>query len=177
MSPNETAPRASPLLTLGDVAGRLKKTERWMKDFLRAHPCGRKAGRTRLFTEQDFRQLELAVTENGASLADDPSNDDAYERVYVVGFGSYIKIRTSKTARGRRIRNLQTSIPEKLVTYAHLEGGRELEEVLHRKFRMYRLLGEWFSKCGDVAEWIDAGCPVTRFRTARGFRYETRPRS
>ena len=45
------------LLTLTEVAERLYKTERWLKDYFSAHPLGMKAGRTRLFTEDDFSAL------------------------------------------------------------------------------------------------------------------------
>jgi hypothetical protein len=46
------------------------------------------------------------------------------------------------------------------VTYAVLGGAGVKDEArLHKHFAAYRLNGEWFRKEGEVAEWIEAGCP------------------
>jgi hypothetical protein len=45
------------LLRMADIARRLGKSVRWLQDHLRAHPCGRFAGRSRIFTEADYRKV------------------------------------------------------------------------------------------------------------------------
>ena len=45
------------LLTLADVPARLHKSPRWVRQLLKAHPCGRKAGRSLLFSERDLDYL------------------------------------------------------------------------------------------------------------------------
>jgi Helix-turn-helix domain len=52
------APR---LFTLPEVSERLHKSTRWMQDFLRERPFGRKAGRTWLFTEDDIAAIIEAL--------------------------------------------------------------------------------------------------------------------
>lgn len=53
--------RAPHLLTMAEVAGRLGKSLRWLQQFVSGRPFGRMAGRTRLFTEDDFRALVDAM--------------------------------------------------------------------------------------------------------------------
>lgn len=80
--------------------------------------------------------------------------------IYVVGFQSYIKIGFTGD-RKKRLGQLQSGIPVKLVIYKIIENiAREFEERLHERFAAYRLEGEWFRKEGDVAAWIKAGCPL-----------------
>jgi hypothetical protein len=56
-------PASSNLFGMAEVAAQLGKSVRWLQEFLRDHPCGRKAGRTRIFTSSDISQLiaELPV--------------------------------------------------------------------------------------------------------------------
>jgi hypothetical protein len=42
---------------IADVAAKLGKSKRWLEDFLRQNPCGRRAGRTRIFTDEDLARL------------------------------------------------------------------------------------------------------------------------
>jgi len=53
------------LLTMKDVAERLHKSERWLRDFLKSLPRNqefyRQAGRTKLFTEDHFTLLCSAL--------------------------------------------------------------------------------------------------------------------
>lgn len=74
--------------------------------------------------------------------------------VYVVGYGSYVKIGISANVM-ERLASLQTGAPEKIVLYAVLDGWAAEETALHRRFAQYRLNGEWFRKDGELAEWID----------------------
>jgi len=52
--PSEIAPE---IYRMEEVAAKLGKSRRWLQDFLRDHPCGRRAGRTRLFTPSDLAKL------------------------------------------------------------------------------------------------------------------------
>lgn len=54
-------PRAAALLTMADVAERIGKSLRWLQEHVRQNPCGRMAGRTRLFTESDFEDRKSVV--------------------------------------------------------------------------------------------------------------------
>lgn len=42
---------------LPTVAATLGKSPRWLKEWLHAHPCGRKVGRTIVFTDADVQAL------------------------------------------------------------------------------------------------------------------------
>jgi hypothetical protein len=57
------AMRLPPVFTLEQVAAHLAVSVRWLREHLRQHPCGRKAGRGIVFTEADFATLieSLAV--------------------------------------------------------------------------------------------------------------------
>jgi hypothetical protein len=44
-------------LTLPEVAEKIHVSKRWLQEFLRGEPIGRKAGRQRLFTEADVIEI------------------------------------------------------------------------------------------------------------------------
>lgn len=69
--------------------------------------------------------------------------------VYVVGFGPYVKIGISVNV-ADRMASLQTGAPERIDTYAILEGWAAEEVALHRRFAAYRLNGEWFRREGGI---------------------------
>lgn len=52
-----SAPETQWPIRIDDVAKRLGKSVRWLRYYLAHNPAGRMAGRTRLFTEQDFSDL------------------------------------------------------------------------------------------------------------------------
>lgn len=66
--------------------------------------------------------------------------------LYLLGSGEYIKIGISKHSPKTRIRQLQTGNPQKikLLKYYRRKDYKELEKFLHKKFRRYRVNGEWF---------------------------------
>jgi len=52
-----TADAPFAIYKVAEVAAKLGKSKRWLEDFLRQNPCGRRAGRTRLFTDEDLARL------------------------------------------------------------------------------------------------------------------------
>lgn len=88
------------LLTITEVASRLHKSRRWLDGFLKLHPHYRCAGRTKLFTEADVGQLELALlvhTERKARAG--PDNRDGI--LYFIEAGDCIKIGFSRNLESR----------------------------------------------------------------------------
>ncbi len=77
--------------------------------------------------------------------------------VYIVGFQRFVKIGISVNVR-ERLAGLQTAIPVPLKTYAILPGGQLEEASLHRRFKAYRMSGEWFRRTGALAAWVEGGC-------------------
>lgn len=144
-------------------------------------PTAAKLGRSWTFDEHTLRQFaadpksfedvirpdfEPIRPMSAFALHEGPS-----DRVYVVGFGPYVKIGFSASAKGKRLRGLQTAIPQKLEVYGYLPGGLDLETDLHKMFEAYRLQGEWFRKRGTLARWIADGCQVpTRRRRERAWK-------
>src|SRR5262245_66361965 len=55
------------LHTMDEVAGKLRKSRRWFQDFLQDHPYYRRAGRTKLFTDEDVNRLIEALPCPGSS--------------------------------------------------------------------------------------------------------------
>lgn len=52
----------------------------------------------------------------------------------------------------KRLKALQTSNPTKLKLVATLEGDQQLEKEFHKKFKDFRLLGEWFENKREILD-------------------------
>lgn len=74
--------------------------------------------------------------------------------VYFIRSPTAIKIGMAKDAQ-RRLTVLQTSHPDELELVAVCEGGRELENEYHRRFRPFRVRGEWFAPHADILAEIE----------------------
>lgn len=85
--------------------------------------------------------------------------------IYVVGFRDYVKVGWSLTVKARLI-SLQGHLPENLVVYGVIEGTRDDEVALHRRFKHLRLNREWFRLGDPLESWVDNRCPPTFFATA-----------
>jgi hypothetical protein len=73
----------------------------------------------------------------------------------------FVKIGWSAAPESRRY-SIENGLPLDLTTHALLtESSMKVERDLHRRFAQYRLRREWFRFEGELAEWIDAGCPLT----------------
>lgn len=93
------------------------------------------------------------------------SRDTTFEArpcsVYVVRSSGFVKIGKASDVE-RRIASLRGSNPMEVTVLAILtEGdGHKLERDLHRRFATCRHRHEWFREEGDLAAWIEAGCPL-----------------
>lgn len=75
--------------------------------------------------------------------------------IYIISDGDHVKIGISKTPE-RRLKQLQTGHPKKLVLYKVREvdavSAKKLEAIIHRTCGNYRLKGEWFNMTRELAE-------------------------
>lgn len=78
---------------------------------------------------------------------------------YVIRSGPFVKIGTSSDIE-KRVRELRISNPHEVEAVAVLAGGRAVEGSLHRRFKAYRHRHEWFRIEGELADWIERGCPA-----------------
>src|SRR5665647_529377 len=49
------------LHTMDEVAIKLRKSRRWLQEFIQRHPYYREAGRTKVFTDEDINRLIEAL--------------------------------------------------------------------------------------------------------------------
>jgi len=54
----------------------------------------------------------------------------------------------------QRLNNLQTSHSQDLCLVMMLDKPDKYERVLHKRFAKYRVRGEWFQMCPEIAEFI-----------------------
>jgi hypothetical protein len=81
--------------------------------------------------------------------------------IYAVQLGSMprVKIGFTKDVE-RRMPGIQTGAHEKLVLLHSVAGTTTHEAALKQRFEPYKTHGEWFRLEGDVAAWIEEGCPL-----------------
>jgi len=66
-----------------------------------------------------------------------------------------VKIGFSTSVAERR-KSMDTGHPGKIDVIATIEGSRDLEQDLHRRFENYRKKGEWFSYEGAVKKFVES---------------------
>jgi excisionase family DNA binding protein len=101
-----------------------------------------------------------------------PEDVEAYEQrnpateqgpcdVYVVRCQNFVKIGKATNVESR-IKSLQAANPLELEVLKVLtEGnGHQLELELHKRFAAQRHRLEWFRIEGELAAWIEQGCPL-----------------
>ena len=54
----------------------------------------------------------------------------------------------------QRLGQLQTGSSEKLIVLATISGNLTTERALHKRFRKFRLHGEWFSNRIEIRMWF-----------------------
>lgn len=118
-----------------------------------------KRGRLPLPTRIEPDGTEIWCWATVCEFVEDPNRGEPEGLVYVIGFGDYVKIGFT-TNLNNRLPVLQTGMPEKLTLYGTIADAEQADERrLHRRFAAHRLQGEWFRKEGELAAWIEAGCP------------------
>ena len=77
--------------------------------------------------------------------------------VYFITDGQYIKIGYTKNNANKRLKQLQTSSPNKLFLLGYIDGDKNIEKDLHKKFcnSMVRINGEWFAPTKDLLDYIN----------------------
>ncbi len=77
--------------------------------------------------------------------------------VYFARAGDSIKIGISNNV-AQRLRDIQTTCPEKVHLIGVIVGNRKLEGILHRRFKEHHIRGEWFRLeiLADLLEMVAA---------------------
>jgi len=75
--------------------------------------------------------------------------------IYLIKSGPYVKIGTTKLL-GKRLGELQTGNPKRLLVLAVGHGCEREERLLHTRFAKLRVQGEWF-----VLSWWHVGWLIT----------------
>lgn len=77
--------------------------------------------------------------------------------VYFITDNRYIKIGYTKNNVNKRLKQLQTSNPNRLFLLGYIEGDKDTEKMLHKKFfsSLSRMNGEWFSPSQDILDYIN----------------------
>lgn len=78
------------------------------------------------------------------------------ERVYFIAARRLARVKIGYTAQSieKRLCELQVGSPDDLVLLGHIQGGRHVEDELHRRFRGDHLRGEWFSLSGNIIRFL-----------------------
>lgn len=74
--------------------------------------------------------------------------------IYFIKAGRSVKIGYTTGDPERRLRELQTANPRKLVLLAAIPGSREDEVRLHKKFDSDRVTGEWFTLSRSIKKLL-----------------------
>jgi hypothetical protein len=132
-------------LTIDEAAAELRKTSRWLKEWLGKHPVDAAGvpfyvplGRTKTFEAADIARIRAAI-ETGENLPDDKKESV----VYFVAVRGFIKIGWTTNWR-RRFTELQISNPEPIDILLIIGRPKVYEKTMHAKFAEFRANGEWF---------------------------------
>lgn len=78
------------------------------------------------------------------------------EYVYFISSDDKIKIGYTKNIK-RRLKQLQTSNSSQLILLGYIEGDKNVEKQLHKRFAQYRIRenGEWFNCNDEILDYIN----------------------
>ena len=78
------------------------------------------------------------------------------EYVYFISSDDKIKIGYTKNIK-RRLKQLQTSNSSQLLLLGYIEGDKDVEKQLHKRFAQYRIRknGEWFNCSDEILDYIN----------------------
>lgn len=160
-------------LTIPEAAERLRRSPRWLMEYLRKNPLDWNGipffvqmGRDKKFSEDDITRLMIAIT--GKSIwdifADQLAGRDPLEptpkpnrsgHVYFIEAGDFIKIGYT-TSPVVRVIKMRTDCPWPIKILHHEPGTFKDEKALHRRFEAHRANGEWFIRDNELLEYIAA---------------------
>lgn len=104
------------------------------------------------------RDAEDALYEQQAqqSMLEDRARHAIPQFVYFIGAETGpIKIGIAVNPENR-LKGLQTSHHEKLAILATVSGDLDTEKAYHRRFKRYRIKGEWFERCPEIEAEIES---------------------
>lgn len=93
--------------------------------------------------------------------------------IYIIGCSGFIKIGFAKNPE-KRLASLQTGSPAELILHASFETEHPKihEKMIHRRFRRFRVRGEWFDvpleKAMEVTESVTQEKPRQHRKKKRG---------
>ena len=93
--------------------------------------------------------------------------------VYFITDSKDIKIGYTKNDVTKRLKQLQTANTNKLYLLGYIDGPKELEKELHKKFLKYkkRHNGEWFSADDEIIEFINK---YSILENIKAYKYENK---
>jgi hypothetical protein len=150
------------LFTIDQVAERLRKSRKWLQEWLCEHPTSWSGmpyyaaiGRTKLFTDENIRWIARAIEDQKAERKEHneaAKNDDGF--IYFMEAGDFIKIGYTRSPAARGIKmSTDNPFPLRLL---HIEDGTFKRETLyHRHFAAIRVRGEWFHKTPELLTFIE----------------------
>lgn len=137
-------------LTMPEAAKALRKSRRWLQDWLAKHPVdayGRPfystLDRTKVFKQADIDRIseEIGVQSRVACF------------IYFVECAGHIKIGKADNWR-KRISSIRTASPLEVEILVILQAHVGFERDLHAKFEAYRHRGEWFRDSQEIRDFI-----------------------
>jgi hypothetical protein len=152
----------SSLFTIDQAAARLRKSRKWLQEWLCEHPTSWSGmpyyaaiGRTKLFTDENIRWIARAIEDQQAERKEHKEaakNEDGF--VYFIEAGDFIKIGYTRSPVARGIK-MSTDNPFGL-RLLHIEDGTfKREKLYHRHFAAIRARGEWFHKTPELVTFIE----------------------
>ena len=75
------------------------------------------------------------------------------DNMYVISDGANVKIGLSDSP-SHRLKELQTGNPNTLHLVCSFAGNKKYESRLHRRFKKYRVRGEWYSLSDEIVKFI-----------------------
>jgi len=147
--------------TQDQAAERLRKSRRWLREWLCEHPTSWSGmphyvaiGRTKLFTDENIRWIARTIENEKAERKERneaAKNDNGF--IYFIEASDFIKIGyTRSLARGIKMR---TDSPFDLKLLHIEDGSFKREKLYHRHFAAIRVRGEWFHKTPELLSFIE----------------------
>jgi len=97
---------------------------------------------------------------------------------FVKSESGHIKIGHMKNGRKRmRLYELQVGCPYRLSLIKQIGGGYEKELKIHKMFKKFRVLGEWFLEVKEIYDFINKQTEITTMKSKKASRIKKEPRT